>query len=103
MNQDLFSCKNRTAIVTGGCGLIGKEIVKGLSEYGADVYIADQNEEVAQKLLNQNINYIDLDITSESSVQRALNRIILETGRVDILVNSAYPRTKGTGVQNLKM
>jgi len=99
MNQDLFSCKNRTAIVTGGCGLIGKEIVKGLSEYGANVYIADQNEEEAKKLLSQNINYINLDITSEGSVQVALNRIVSETGKVDILVNSAYPRTKDWGAK----
>lgn len=99
MNQDLFSLKNKTAIVTGGCGLIGKEIVKGLSEYGANVYIADQNEEEAQKLLNQNINYINLDITSESSVQQASNRIVSETGKVDILVNSAYPRTKDWGAK----
>lgn len=97
--NNIFSCKNRTAIVTGGCGLIGREIVKGLSEYGATVYIVDQNEVEAQKLLNQNIRYINLDITSESSVRDVLKRIVSQRGTVDILVNCAYPHTSDWGAK----
>jgi NAD(P)-dependent dehydrogenase (short-subunit alcohol dehydrogenase family) len=96
---NLFSCENRTAIVTGGCGLIGKEIVKGLSQFGANVYIADQNEAEAKKLTEQNIKYINLDITSEKSVRDVVERVVSESGKIDILVNCAYPRTKDWGVK----
>lgn len=91
---NIFSCMDRIAIVTGGCGLIGREIVKGLSEFGAYVYIADQNEGAAANLLSHDIGYLDLDITSEDSVRGGLQKVISQRGRVDILVNCAYPRTK---------
>ncbi len=99
MHNNLFSCKNRIAVVTGGCGLIGREVVKGLSEFGANVYIADQNEVDAQKLLNQNIRYKNFDITSERSVRAVLKQVISESGKIDILVNCAYPRTKDWGAK----
>ncbi len=97
MNTNIFSCENKTAIVTGGCGLIGSEIVKGLSQYGAKVYIADQNELDAQKFINQNIRFLKLDITSEKSVKETLRAVLENNGKIDILVNCAYPRTEDWG------
>ena len=85
--------------MTGGCGLIGKEIVQGLSQYGARVYIADQNEAEAQKLIQNNIRYVNLDIASEKSVRDVLKCIVSESGKIDILVNCAYPRTSDWGVK----
>lgn len=99
MYTKLFSCEERIAVVTGGCGLIGKEIVRGLSQYGARVYIADQNEAEAQKLIQNNIRYVNLDIASETSVRDVLKRIVSESGKIDILVNCAYPRTKDWGAK----
>jgi NAD(P)-dependent dehydrogenase (short-subunit alcohol dehydrogenase family) len=93
MYANIFSCENKTAIVTGGSGLIGREIVQGLSQYGASVYIADQNEATAQKLVNRNIKFLYLDITSKSSVQEAVQTVLRNSGKIDILVNCAYPRT----------
>ena len=99
MYANIFSCKNKTAIVTGGCGFIGMEIVQGLSEYGAVVYVADQNKTADQKPNNQNIKYLYLDITSESSVQEVLQRVLIDSGKIDILVNCAYPRSKDWGLK----
>ncbi|HOS45033.1 MAG TPA: oxidoreductase [Paludibacter sp.] len=97
--KNLFSCENRTAIVTGGSGLIGREIVKGLAQYGAQVYIADQNEDAARALFSDNIKFIYLDITDEQSVCGALQQIAMENDKIDILVNCAYPRTKDWGAK----
>ena len=102
MYNNLFSLKNKTAIVTGGCGLIGREIVQGLSQFGADVFIADQNEPEDKILTEQrqNVKYVNLDITSVASVQDVLKRIAIEKGgKIDILVNCAYPRTKDWGAK----
>ena len=101
MYNNLFSLKNKTAIVTGGCGLIGREIVRGLSQFGADVFIADQNEPEAKILTEQrqNIKYVNLDITSVDSVSDGLKRVVIESGTIDILVNCAYPRTKDWGAK----
>jgi NAD(P)-dependent dehydrogenase (short-subunit alcohol dehydrogenase family) len=99
MYTNIFSCNNRTAVVTGGCGLIGREIVQGLSQFGAHVYVADQNEVEGKKFLHQNIKYINLDITSEDSVQNVLKQVVEEKGKIDILVNCAYPRTEDWGTR----
>ena len=97
MYSGIFSCDNKTAIVTGGCGLIGREIVLGLSQYGAEVYNADQNETVAQELIAQNIKYLNVDITSEISVHKVLQKVLNQSGKIDILVNCVYPKTKDWG------
>ncbi|MFH1079094.1 MAG: oxidoreductase [Pseudomonadota bacterium] len=99
MDANIFSCANKTAIVTGGCGLIGREIVQGLSQFGADVYIADQNEAGAEKLITEKISYMNLDITSESSVREVLKRVFAQKGKIDILVNCAYPRSQDWGAK----
>ena len=36
---DLFSLRGKKAVVTGGCGYLGSETVKGLADFGADVYL----------------------------------------------------------------
>lgn len=100
MYNDMFSCKDKVAIVTGGAGLIGREIVKGLYEFGATVYIADTNEEIAKKFIKDTkIKFIDLDITSEDSIKKGIKRVIQADKRIDILVNTAYPRTKDWGLR----
>ena len=50
---DMLKLDGKTAIVTGGAGRYGKQIVEGLGEAGATVFIASRNiekcEEVAAK------------------------------------------------------
>ena len=77
MYNDLFSCKGRTAIVTGGAGLIGRGIVKALHEFGAEVYIADIDKNKADELIRDiSVKYIYLDIASDDSIQKALAEVI---------------------------
>lgn len=98
--KDLFSCRDKVAVVTGGSGLIGKEIVKALHEFGADVYIADITQDNVKDFIEENgISYVCMDISSEESVRKGLTNIIRDKGRIDVLVNSAYPRTQDWGTE----
>jgi len=99
MYSSIFSCRNKIAIVTGGCGLIGREIVRGLSQYGAFVYIADRDENSAQNLLGEHVRFIYFDIASEKSVLQVTQKILNDSGKIDILINCAYPRTKDWSVK----
>lgn len=90
--KDLFTCKDKIAIVAGGAGLIGREIVKALREFGATVYIADIKKEKTEGE-SAEIRYVYLDISSEDSIREAVATVTQNSGRIDILVNSAYPRT----------
>lgn len=89
---ELFSLKNKVAIVTGALGLIGKNHCIALSEAGANVIVCDLNEEkcksFASSLSTKSIG-IGTDITEKSSVINLKYRTLEEFGKIDILVNNA--------------
>lgn len=96
--KGLFSCEDKVALITGGAGLLGREIAKALYDFGARVYIGDVDEKKAKEISEDTrIGYVQFDITSEDSIGKALETVIRDNGRLDIMVNSAYPRTKDWG------
>lgn len=98
--RDIFSLRGKVAMVTGGAGLIGREIARALSDLGALVYVADISEgKGAERPGRENVRFVSLDITSESSIDGAVAEVLNEAGRIDVLVNSAYPRTQDWGVK----
>ncbi len=98
MYRNLFSCKDKVALVTGGLGLLGKEIVRGLKDFGASVCVADIDEPSMKNLKKLAVvNFQHLDITSDDSIRHALEAVIKKYEKIDILVNCAYPRTKDWG------
>jgi NAD(P)-dependent dehydrogenase (short-subunit alcohol dehydrogenase family) len=90
--MELFSLKNKTALVTGACGLIGKEHCKALAEAGANVVVLDLNEAqaiaLAEKTGPQHIG-IKCDVTSADSLKQTRDKILERYGSIDILVNNA--------------
>ncbi len=74
MSDDLFSLEGRVAIVTGGAGQLGAEIVRGLEARGARVAIFD----IAADPLR-------VDVTDRFALEAALE----EVGTPDVLVNAA--------------
>ncbi|OGS04069.1 MAG: hypothetical protein A2251_05290 [Elusimicrobia bacterium RIFOXYA2_FULL_47_53] len=92
-----MSVKGKVAVVSGGLGLIGLEIAKVLADNGAKVYIADILR--SAKLKYSGIKLVTMDITDENSINSALNTVIKKAGKIDIFINSAYPRTGDWGVK----
>ncbi len=90
--MDLFSLKNKTAIVTGACGLIGKEHCRALNEAGANVVVLDVNEadavSFAAALGDQHLG-IGANVTNADSLKQARDKIITRYGTIDVLVNNA--------------
>lgn len=85
--------KDNVIIVTGGNGLIGKEIVYHLKENGAIVINAEIG--VQDDLQNGLLN---CDITNSESVVEMINKVMKQYQRIDGLVNNAYPRTTDWGL-----
>lgn len=79
-------------IVTGGNGLLGREIVTKLEAEGAFCINVDINHENSE-----NLSTIKCDITDKNSVNNCIEMIIKKYGIIDGLVNNAYPRTKDWG------
>ena len=93
---DKFSLEKEIAVVTGGAGLIGKEVCIGLAQAGAKVYIADVNKKTGQNLEKQNKNmvWINLDVTDNKSIKDVIKTITKKDKKIDIWVNCAYPKTR---------
>lgn len=94
---NLFTCAGKVAVVTGSNGLIGREVCRGLRAAGADVWEAD----IAVAADGQ--RSVRMDLCSEASVLEALDLVLAKTGRIDAVVNCAYPRTAdwGTGIEDV--
>jgi len=90
--MDLFSLKDKTAIVTGALGLIGKKHCEALALAGANVVVADVNEVRSQEFaatLGANHIGMGVDVTSPDSLKAARDKVVAKYGSIDILVNNA--------------
>jgi len=90
--DQIFSLKNKTAIVTGAVGLIGKKHCEALAEAGANLVVADMNEETcvafAKQLGDQHLG-LNVDVTNKVSLEEARDKILAKYGTIDVLVNNA--------------
>ncbi|MCX6055501.1 MAG: SDR family oxidoreductase [Chloroflexi bacterium] len=92
---DKFSLSGKVALVTGGAGLLGKEFCRTLAEAGAVVYLADQDSNLIDRTVEDlkglpgKIKGVALDVTDPQSLQIEIGKMIGESNRMDILVNSA--------------
>ncbi len=90
--MEIFSLKGKTAIVTGACGLLGVKHCEAMAEAGANVVVADVNEEsvnvLAAKLGKDHLG-VAVDVTKQLSLQDLKNKVINKYGRIDVLVNNA--------------
>lgn len=97
--------KNKVILITGGVGLIGQEFVRAVVEQNGIVIMADINkrdglrvqEKLRVEMASQNIHFVELDITAKSSIHGVLDDLHDRYGRIDALVNNAYPRNKNYG------
>jgi NAD(P)-dependent dehydrogenase (short-subunit alcohol dehydrogenase family) len=91
-----------SAIVTGGAGGLGGATVRRLVAAGAKVVIADLNTEKAEAMvaeLGSAVQYVKTDITSESSVQEALDAAAgMGPVRISVAVHGGF----GGGGRTLK-
>lgn len=90
--------KDKVILVTGGSGLLGKEMIRHLTEKEAIVINLDIDRKT-----DLSEHFVYCDITSIDSIDLALKVILDHFGKIDGLVNNAYPRTKdwGTDFENI--
>jgi meso-butanediol dehydrogenase/(S,S)-butanediol dehydrogenase/diacetyl reductase len=83
-----FECK--VAIVTGGSSGIGKAVVERLAWEGADVVIADVDEEKGRELAEETDSvFHHCDVSEFGDVERVVEETVEKFGRLDIMVNNA--------------
>ena len=100
---ETFSLKNKVAVVTGGAGLYGRQMVEALAEAGAKTFLAARNveklEEVAAYQCHRgyDVTALHLDLALNKSIQNLYDSVIERAGKCDILVNNAVIRNATDG------
>ncbi|KAI9481729.1 Rossmann-fold NAD(P)-binding domain-containing protein [Coemansia mojavensis] len=80
----------RVALVTGcSAGGIGYFLALELAANGCQVYAAVRDTGKATELKESGIAIVEMDVTRDDSVQPAVQKVIDEAGRIDILINNA--------------
>ena len=80
---------NKTALVTGASSGIGEETARTLHKLGYTVYAAARRTDRLEQLTPIGIHALTMDVTDDESMSSGIEKIITETGRIDVLVNNA--------------
>ena len=93
--KKLFSLEGKIVLMTGAAGGIGAELSKGMADVGASMCNCDVSEQGLKELSDTIASkggaaksYV-MDVTDKESIHAAVNAVITEFGRVDVLVNVA--------------
>jgi NAD(P)-dependent dehydrogenase (short-subunit alcohol dehydrogenase family) len=79
----------RVAIVTGASSGIGEATARWLQNIGHTVYAAARRVERMEPLAELGVRPVRVDLTDDASMVALVDRVIAETGLVDVLVNNA--------------
>jgi len=79
----------QTALLTGASSGIGEETAKGLLAAGYIVYAGARRVDAMRSLEAAGARLLSLDVTDDASMTAAVDAILRETGRIDVLVNNA--------------
>jgi NAD(P)-dependent dehydrogenase (short-subunit alcohol dehydrogenase family) len=98
-----FSLQGKVALVTGGAGLYGCQIVASLAEAGACTFVAARHQEALETLAcghraeGLDVRAMQYDQGEEASILRLRDEVCAEAGRIDVLVNNAVLRPMKRG------
>jgi NAD(P)-dependent dehydrogenase (short-subunit alcohol dehydrogenase family) len=94
MNK-LFDVSGKTAVLTGGTGVLGSAMARGLAEAGANTVIMGRRKEAGDGWVKElssaglKVMFVQADVLNEEQLLRAKEEIISAFGTIDILVNAA--------------
>ena len=93
--EDTSSLAGKTAFITGGASGLGAALARTLAQAGADIVIGDIRSHLAEqgaealRDLGVRAHSIGFDVGDPESCRHAVDAVVGEFGRIDVLVNNA--------------
>ena len=96
--NNLFDLTGKTALITGGGGLLGPKHAEAIVEYGGKGILTDWHEDRAKEKaerIGENATYHYMDVTDRESIEV----VVEQYDKIDILINNAAkdPKVKKGG------
>ena len=104
MKSNLFDIRDRVVVITGGTGVLGREIGKYLALEGAKVALLGRRKEVGDALITDILSlggeavFYSCDVRDMASVESVCEKIMARYGRVDALLNAAGGNMPGATI-----
>jgi 2-dehydro-3-deoxy-L-rhamnonate dehydrogenase (NAD+) len=113
-----YDLNNRVAVVTGGAQGFGLAITERFIEAGAKVIIWDIDEDEVKKAIkkvnSENLSFQIVDVTNFEKINKNLEKIVSQFGKIDIFINNAgisgvnttlekYPLDEWSKIVNLNL
>lgn len=103
-HHSLFSLEGKTALVTGGYGVLGEAMALAMAGAGARVAVLGRRkeklQEVVQKIEDEGAQGLALtaDVTDTKQLEEANEQLLQAFGQLDILVNAAGGNITGATI-----
>ena len=104
--KNLFDIKGNVTVITGGTGVLGREIARYLAHNGARVVIMGRKEDVGNEIVRTveaekpvgSIMFLKTDVMDKDVVRENCRTILKIYGRVDTLLNAAGGNMPGATI-----
>lgn len=85
----MYSLKGKTAVILGGTAGLGLTVAESYVKAGAKLVIGGRRANGAAIASKIEAGFVQVDVSRESSVQKAMDAVHEQYGKIDILVNNA--------------
>jgi NAD(P)-dependent dehydrogenase (short-subunit alcohol dehydrogenase family) len=102
--EKLFSLNGKTAVVTGGTGVLGSVMCRALADAGAAVVILGRRKDAADSLAEEikgrggRALGVSADVLNQKALAEARQLILKQFGSIDILINGAGGNVPGATI-----
>ena len=102
--KTIFNVKDKTAVITGGSGILGTEMARGLLGAEAKVVILGTNEDKLKrkteelKQAGNNVAGYKCNVLDEKNILDVKDKVLEKFGSIDILINAAGGNMPGATI-----
>lgn len=104
LTKQLFSIENKVAVITGGTGVLGSVMAKGMADAGAHVMIIGRRVDAGDKVVGEiqkaggKATFFQADVLNKEELQKVKAQVLSLAGTIDILINGAGGNMPGATI-----